>query len=225
MSTPVTDTPQQPRTLSDFARKYTHHILNPPAKFLHARHVHPDTITFVGLLIVIGAAVAISQGYLWQAGVILLIGLPLDALDGAVARLRTDLKQRPFGGFWDSTLDRYADGLIFGALAFYGKTQESDTILFLALTALVGALMVSYTRARAEGLGYECKVGLFTRMERIVAIFILLFTGWVLPLLWILAIGTHVTVLQRIWQVWQATQPTPLSEQEMDLVDGQTDLP
>lgn len=207
MSTPTPETSTAPRTLSDFARHYTRNLLAPPAEFLNARHVHPDAITFVGLVIVIVAAGVISQGYLWQAGLILLVGLPLDALDGAVARLRPDLKERPFGGFWDSTLDRYADGLIFGALAFYGKIQDSDTILFLSLTALVGALMVSYTRARAEAMGVDCKVGIFTRMERIVAIFILLFTGWVLPLLWILAIGTHLTTMQRIWHVRQATQP------------------
>ena len=205
MSTPATETPQPPQTLSDFARKYTRNILAPSAQLLNNRHVHPDTITFAGLVIVIVAAVVISQGHLWQAGIILLIGLPLDALDGAVARLRPDLQQRPFGGFWDSTLDRYADGLLFGALAFYGKTQNSDTIIALALTALVGTFMVSYTRARAEGLGVDCKVGIFTRMERIVALYILLFTGWVLPLLWILAIGTHVTTAQRIWHVRRDT--------------------
>lgn len=206
MSTPMTQTPQQPRTLSDFARHYTRNLLAPPAQFLHKNNVHPDLITFAGLLIVVIAAVAIAQGYLWQAGLILIVGFPLDALDGAVARLRSDLKERPFGAFWDSTLDRYADGLIFGALAFYGKEQGSDIILILAMVAMLGAFMVSYTRARAEGLGCDCKVGIFTRMERVIAIFILLFTGWVLPLLWVLAIGTHVTAGQRIWHVRNDTR-------------------
>lgn len=190
-----------PLTLTDVARRYSASILQPIGRVLHGRGVHPDTITLAGLGIVAAAAIFIVRDQLFVAGLLLLLGMPLDALDGTVARLRGDTAIRKFGGFLDSTLDRYADGLIFGALAFYGKEMGSDAIMILALVALVGASMVSYTRARAEGLGLECKVGVFTRMERVVVILILLFTGWVLPLLWVLAIGTQVTAIQRIWYV------------------------
>lgn len=173
----------------------------PTGRFLHGRGVHPDAITLAGFLLVILAGVLIAREMLFLGGIILLLGFPLDALDGTVARLRDDIGTRPFGGFLDSTLDRYADGVIFGALALYGKQVDSDTIMILALVTLVGAFMVSYTRARAEGLGLACKVGIFTRMERSIAILVLLITGWVLPLLWILAIGTQITTLQRILYV------------------------
>jgi CDP-diacylglycerol--glycerol-3-phosphate 3-phosphatidyltransferase len=173
----------------------------PAGRFLHERGVHPDTVTVVGFLLVMVAGVLITQEMLFVAGIILLLGFPLDALDGTVARLRHDIGERPFGGFLDSTLDRYADGVIFGSLAFYGQQINSDTIMILALVAMVGASMVSYTRARAEGLGLVCKVGIFTRMERVIALLVLLFTGWVLPVLWILAIGTQITAIQRILYV------------------------
>jgi CDP-diacylglycerol--glycerol-3-phosphate 3-phosphatidyltransferase len=88
-------------------------------------------------------------------------------------------------------------------LAVYGSEQGSSLIVILALISLVGAYLVSYTRARAEGLGMDCKVGLFSRLERIIVILIMLFTGWIVPGLWVLAIGTQFTTLQRIWHVRQ----------------------
>lgn len=196
--------PNHPITFSDRARKHTRGIINTVAKRLYAWHVDPDAITVAGTVIVGFAAIAITQEVLWLAGIIVIVGLPLDAMDGAVARLGGEF--RPFGAFFDSTLDRYADGMLFGALAIYGHKTNSDTIFLLALVALVGAYLVSYTRARSEGLGIACKVGLFTRLERTIAMIGLLLTGWVLPGLWILAIGTQFTALQRIWYVRKATQ-------------------
>jgi CDP-diacylglycerol--glycerol-3-phosphate 3-phosphatidyltransferase len=96
--------------------------------------------------------------------------------------------------------------MLFGALAIYGHNTNSDTILLLALVALVGAYLVSYTRARSEGLGIPCRVGLFTRLERTLVMLGLLLTGFVLPGLWILAIGTQFTALQRMWYVRKVTQ-------------------
>lgn len=196
--------PASPLTLSDRARHLTRGLLAPPAKALHKWGVHPDFITVLGLGVVGIAAIAIVEGVLWLGGLILLIGMPLDALDGAVARLRE--APRPFGAFFDSTLDRYADGLVFGALVLYGERNDSVTIMILALVALVGAFQVSYTRARAEGLDLECKIGLFSRFERVVVLLALLFTGWVHVGLWILALGTQFTGLQRILHVRRLTQ-------------------
>lgn len=188
-----------PTTLSDRVRIWTRGILQPIATRLHQWNVHPDVITVVGTLLVGVAALFIANNQLVLGGIIVLVGLPLDALDGAVARLREH--QRPFGAFLDSTLDRYADGFLFGALAWFGAAKGDDAVLFLALASVVGAYLVSYTRARAEGLGLECKIGLFSRFERTVVLLALLFSGFVLPLLVVLALGTHFTALQRMWHV------------------------
>ncbi len=196
-------THSSPITLSDRMRALTKGLLHPIAARLNAWGVHPDVITIIGTLLVGVAALFIADGRLIIAGVIVLVGIPLDALDGAVARLRGPA--RPFGAFLDSTLDRYADGFLLGGLAVYGMRQNDETILLLALVSLVGAYLISYSRARAEGLGLSCSIGLFSRFERTVALLILLFSGWVLPLLVVLAVGTHFTALQRIWHVRSLT--------------------
>ncbi len=192
-----------PTTLSDRVRQLSKGLLHPIAAQLNAWGVHPDAITVIGTLLVGVAAIFIAQGAFLVAGIIFLLGIPLDALDGAVARLRGSL--RPFGAFLDSTLDRYADGFLFGAFALYGMRQNEEIIMLLALASLIGAFLISYTRARAEGLGLKCSIGLFSRFERTIALLILLLTGWVLPLLIILAVGTHFTALQRIWYVHRLT--------------------
>lgn len=205
--TPTASQPISPLTFSDRVRLWTKGILDPIAARLQAWGVHPDWITWLGLSVVIIAAVAISQGELLIAAILLLLGLPLDALDGAIARLRY-ATPNPFGAFLDSTLDRYADGAIFGALIFYGERQDSPLIMLLALIALIGAYAVSYTRARAEGLDLECKIGLFARFERVVVLLLMLLTGWVEIGLLILSIGTQFTGLQRIWHVYRVA-PRP----------------
>lgn len=192
-----------PTTLTDYARRFFKTFITPVATFLFRLGVHPDNITVLGTVLVGVAAYFIIQEKLFIGGVLVFIGLPLDALDGAVARLRSE--PRPFGAFFDSSLDRYADGMLFGALAIYGSKVNSDQILYLALIGMIGAFSVSYTRARAEGLGLECRVGVFTRLERTVTLLFLLFTGWVEIGLWILAIGTHFTALQRMWYVRMIT--------------------
>ncbi|NDJ86824.1 MAG: CDP-alcohol phosphatidyltransferase family protein [Chloroflexi bacterium] len=202
----------QPTTLSDQVRQMTHGVLTPIARLAHQAGIHPDTITIIGTLLVGIAALAIISEHLLVAGVIVLIGLPLDALDGAVARLRGP--HRPFGAFFDSTLDRYADGMLFGALAIYGSQTGSDMILGLAIITMIGAFLISYTRARAEGLGLDCKIGLLSRFERTVILLALLFTGWVHIGLWVLAIGTHFTALQRIWYVHGLTQAPAVSSSD-----------
>ncbi len=198
-----------PPILTDRIRRVGQAYINPIAVYLHRLGIHPDAITVLGTGLVALAALAITQERLGLGGLIVLIGLPLDSLDGSVARLRD--RPRPFGAFLDSTLDRYADGMLFGALVIYGERTDSSQIMILSLVALVGAYLVSYTRARAEGLGLDCRVGLLTRMERTIILLILLITGWVVPGIWILAIGTHFTALQRIWYVRRLTLVTDRS--------------
>jgi CDP-diacylglycerol---glycerol-3-phosphate 3-phosphatidyltransferase len=113
-----------------------------------------------------------------------------------------------FGALWDSTLDRYADAFIFTGIAYYYSTQNNQTLMLLAILAMIGTQLVSYVRARAEGLNLSCKVGLLTRMERMVIILAMLITGFVHLGLWMLVIGTHVTVAQRIWHVYRSLKQT-----------------
>jgi len=191
--------PPRFNTLTDRVRYYTGGLTRRLGTLLHAWGVHPDVITFLGLVMVAVGALVASQGEFFWAAVILLAGTPLDALDGAVARAmqRTD----KFGAMFDSTLDRYADGFIFMGLAYHFSGEGNQAGVLLSIAALLGSILVSYVRARAEGLNLDCKVGLLTRMERVIIILVMLATGLVIPGLWILAVGTHVTVIQRVWYV------------------------
>ena len=169
---------------------------------LYRAGVHPDVITLLGLILVLVAAVFIARAALQVGGLILLLGLPLDALDGAVAR--AGRRTGKFGGVLDSTLDRYADSFIFAALGYYYAAQDRLDYLLLALAALAGSFAVSYVRARAGEAGLTVRVGLFDRMVRIIIILtMLLIPSLVVVGLWVLAIGTNVTALQRLWYVYR----------------------
>ncbi len=194
--------PPRFNTLTDRARYYTQDLTATLGRQLHAIGVHPDAITALGLVIVAIAAYVASQGHFFWAGIILILGTPLDALDGAVARAMQ--RQDKFGALFDSTLDRYADGFIFMGLAYHFSLWGNERAMLLSMAALLGSLLVSYVRARAEGLNVDCKVGLLTRMERVFIILAMLLTGWVEVGLWILTIGTHLTVIQRVWHVRRA---------------------
>ena len=155
------------------------------------------------------AALSLARGELLAGGLFLLISLPLDALDGAVARAMG--RAGAFGMVLDSTLDRYADGLIFGALGYYFALRERPDLLALALAALVGSYLVSYIRARADDakVAVRATVGLFTRMERVVVILAMTIGSGLLetalPLeigTLVLALGTNLTALQRLWHVY-----------------------
>ena len=191
-------------TLTERVRELTRPLLDATGRALHQLGVHPDVITWLGLLITACASLLLSQGYLQAGGLLLLLGLPFDALDGAVARVRaaeTGQTQR-FGAVLDSTLDRYADGFIFIALGYYFAVQGHLDLLLLALIAMLGSLLVSYVRARADGVNVQATVGLFTRLERIIVILLILLIPALLAWgLLLLAIGTHLTALQRLYYV------------------------
>jgi CDP-diacylglycerol---glycerol-3-phosphate 3-phosphatidyltransferase len=189
-------------TLTDRVRYYTSGLTTRLGTWLYNKGVHPDAITAFGLVIVAIASVVIAQGHFVAGGLILLMGTPLDAIDGAVARAMQ--RKDRFGALFDSTLDRYADGFIFMGLAYYYSGQGNQNVMLLSILALLGSLLVSYVRARAEGLNLDCKVGLLTRMERVFIILVMLIVGLVVPGLWILVIGTHMTVIQRVWHVYRA---------------------
>lgn len=168
--------------------------------------LHPDLVTILGLVVVAIAAWLAAGGQFLAAGIVFLLATPLDALDGAIAR-EMNRKNR-FGKLLDSTLDRYADGFMFFGIAYYYAASGQMTVMAVAIAALIGAYLVSYVRARAEGLGIGSiiKDGIFDRLTRIVILIIMLLTGWVIPGLVILAVGSHLTALQRILIVYRATR-------------------
>ncbi len=204
-------TKNHPATLTDRLRQLTQRPLNHIGRLLAGWGVHPDAVTVAGLAMVAAAAALIAQGSFLAAGLLLLFSLPLDAVDGAVARARN--RSGRFGMVLDSTLDRYADGFIFVALGYYFAVQDRFDMLALALLALVGSFLVSYVRARAEDakIGLRVTVGWFTRVERVIALLIMILAmglfGNPIALeigMVILAIGAHLTALQRLLFVYRA---------------------
>ena len=169
---------------------------------LHRLGVSADAVTLAGFALTLLAALFIARGHLQGGGLLLLISLPLDALDGAVARAaRRDSR---FGDVLDSTLDRYADAAMFAALVYYFASLGQIDHLALALLALVGSYGVSYVRARAGEAGIELREGLFTRLERVLILLLaLLIPGLLVPGLWLLALGCNLTALQRLWLVYR----------------------
>jgi CDP-diacylglycerol---glycerol-3-phosphate 3-phosphatidyltransferase len=164
----------------------------------------PNLLTVIGVLLNLGVAAVIASDHPQLGGFLLLIASAFDMLDGAVARA-TGLTS-DFGGFLDSTLDRYSEALVYGGILIYLlDTRDADTGAILVFVAAVGALLISYARARAEAAGYKASVGLVARPERVILLALGLLIGKPLWALWILAIATHLTALTRIVHVWRAS--------------------
>lgn len=165
----------------------------------------PNMITIVGVLLSLVVAFVIAGGNLILGGILFVIASSFDMLDGAVARAGGTVSK--FGGFLDSTLDRYSETIVlFGVLYYLLGTPEATTGALLVFAATTGSLLISYARARAEAAGFHASVGLLARPERVVVLTIGLLFGQLLPALWILAIGTHLTVFMRIFHVWRLTR-------------------
>jgi CDP-diacylglycerol--glycerol-3-phosphate 3-phosphatidyltransferase len=185
--------------LTDRLRKLFQPLLDWLAPLLARSGISPNQLTLVGLGLNLVVAAVLATGHLrWGGALILLVNL-LDALDGALARHNG--VAGGFGAFLDSTVDRYSEAALFTALLWHFLTTGARQEAILASVALFGGLAVSYTRARAEGLGLKCTEGVFTRVERVVVLAIGLLAGLPLATLWILAIFSHLTALQRILYV------------------------
>jgi len=160
-------------------------------------NVDPNVLTYIGLCINIFATVLFARGLFFWAGLVMLFGGIFDMLDGAVARVSKRVTR--FGGFLDSVIDRYSDMLmLFGLLIWYAKI---DQLFYVGLTgmAIIGSVMISYTRARAESLIPRCKVGFLERAERVVLLILAALTDRMAVALWIMAILTNWTAIQRTW--------------------------
>ena len=189
--------------LTDLARKWMRWLLEPLARLINRTGISPNLLTVMGFVFTGGVAYVLATGHLQIGGVLLVVAGTFDALDGALARLAG--RKSRFGAFLDSTMDRFSEAVVYlGLLVHYtqhGGRQES----FLIYAAIVGSLMVSYARARAEGLGIECKTGILTRFERAAVLVIGLILNQMRITLWILAVLSNFTALQRMYHVWRAT--------------------
>ncbi|MFZ2362516.1 MAG: CDP-alcohol phosphatidyltransferase family protein [Anaerolineae bacterium] len=201
--------------LTAWARSFFKDFLQTVARLFQRLGVSPNQLTLAGLLLQAGVAVVIALGYLPLGGVLLVFSAVFDAFDGTLARL-TGRSSR-FGAFFDATLDRYAEALVlFGLLVYLTGQPNTRTEVLLIFAAVVGSLLVSYTRAKAESLRIPCNKGILTRAERVALLVIgLVLAGWqpvaALPpmltiVLWLLAILSNLTAIQRIAAVRLATR-------------------
>lgn len=190
--------------LSEWLRKQTRGVVNGVAAVLAKSGVTPNQLTVVGFLLISSVGVLLARGMFREAGVLIIVTALFDALDGGLARYTN--RVTPFGAFLDSTLDRYAEAAVYGGLLWWYMQQGAHVEAMLVYAAIVGSIMVSYTRARAEGIGVECKVGLFTRFERIAVLVFALLFNLLTPALVVLAIFSNVTALQRMWHVYRQAQ-------------------
>lgn len=201
------------KLLPDWIKNGYLRLVDPVANWMVRKNVHPNTITVFGTLCTVVGGIIYATGHIRTGGWFLGLTALFDVLDGTVARRSN--RSSTFGAFLDSTLDRLADGFVLGGLAVFYATStlnRSVPMMIIALLGLVGAFMTSYTRARAEALGLDAKVGLLQRPERVVllsapqAFFGLVFHGWVLALIiTILTVTAWITVIQRVGYVYSAT--------------------
>jgi len=195
---------QEPKTFTDLLRKIFKNILYGIAEFLNRLGVRPNVITAFGLIGNLAAGILIATGHLYWGGLTALIVGPLDALDGVLARLRNESSE--YGAFVDSITDRYSEMAIFGGLLVYFSKTGNWLDSLLIFSAAIGSFMVSYTRARAESLGYSAKIGLLTRAERYLILVPGVVLGYPRISLWIIAVLANFTALQRFIHVRKKTR-------------------
>lgn len=212
-----------------FAESGLRRVFEPVVGFLTRRRVHPNVLSSVGFLVTCSSGYFFHQHHVRTAGLLILVGGLFDLFDGTVAR-RTGLASA-FGAFYDSTLDRLSEIVVYlGLLSLYNdyRLELGDVaMIYWIVLAMGGSLMISYTRARAEGLNVECHVGLMQRAERVILIGFaaLLFgestlageQGLVLKVVIVaLAVLTNLTAVQRIWWVYRSTRPSGEPRVEVD---------
>ena len=187
------------KTFSDYLRLWFKWVLDPLGGFFNRLGITPNMMTMLGLIGNTVGAYYLARGEMVTGGIYVLLMTPIDALDGTMARLRGESSD--FGAFVDSVSDRYSELIIYGGLLFHFLKLGDPLGGMLVFGAAVGSVLVSYVKARAEGLGYEAKVGLLTRVERYIVLAPSLIFKQVFIGLAILAVFANVTAFQRIWYV------------------------
>ncbi len=186
-------------------------LLDAIVRRLALARINPNVLTFMGLVVNAGAAVLFGMAnsenqarMFFYAGLVIIASGFFDLVDGRVARASNQVTR--FGGFFDSVVDRYSDAAqLFGLLVFYSRGERSFYVVLTAFV-MVSAIMVSYTRARAESLIGSCKVGFMERPERLVLVIIGALFNRMAPVLWILAVLSTITVIHRTQHTWRQTQ-------------------
>jgi CDP-diacylglycerol--glycerol-3-phosphate 3-phosphatidyltransferase len=185
-----------PPTFTDKLRLIFKGILDPIGAFLNRTGLTPNAITLLGLAGTMVGAYILSQGKMTIGAIVIFFSVIVDAFDGTMARLRGESSD--FGGFVDSVSDRYAEFITFGGLLYFFLSQENYSGVMVTFAATAGSVLVSYVKARAEGLGFTAKVGILTRVERyVVLIPLLLFNQPFMAVVLIAFIG-NITAFQRI---------------------------
>jgi CDP-diacylglycerol--glycerol-3-phosphate 3-phosphatidyltransferase len=183
-------------TFTDRLRLLFKGIIDPAGRFLNRTGLTPNSITLFGLAGTTIGAFIISQGRMTIGGIVLLVFVLVDVLDGTMARLRGEPSD--FGAFVDSVSDRYAEFVTFGGLLYYFLSQENYAGVMVTFLATAGSVLVSYVKARAEGLGFTAKVGILTRVERYIVLIPLLIFNQPFIAVCIIAVLGNITALQRI---------------------------
>jgi CDP-diacylglycerol--glycerol-3-phosphate 3-phosphatidyltransferase len=179
-------------------------VAEPVARALLRARVRPNQLTVLGLCVSALSAVAFASDRQRWGGVLLALAGACDILDGALARASDQVS--PFGAFLDSVLDRYSDLLVLaGLIVLFGRFGRGADVV-ATLAALMGTVMVSYTRARAESIGVECKIGLMERGERLLVLIGGALVDLMVPAVWVVAVGANLTATHRILHTWRATR-------------------
>ena len=187
-----------------FLRRTFQSTLDSIAGFLLKLGITANFITLFGLIGNVAAAVLIARGQLLAGGLVAAFMAPLDAVDGALARKAGVVGK--FGAFLDSVVDRYDEMILLAGVLYYFQTQAYTWGIMLTYAALSGSVLVSYTRARAEGLGFSGKAGIFSRIERAIVLILGLVFNQLLVSVGIIAILANVAAIQRIFFVWKQSK-------------------
>jgi CDP-diacylglycerol--glycerol-3-phosphate 3-phosphatidyltransferase len=188
--------------LIDIRKDLAHRITDPIVRILSKSGITPNALTFINLALNIVAAYVIATGHFLLGGVLVLVAGLFDLLDGALARFTKQTTR--FGAILDSVADRISEAAILcGLLIWYIPQEEASLEIVLIFVVLIGSFLVSYIRARAEGLGWQCQVGLFTRAERVIVLAIGLLINQIFIALCVLVIFVFITVVQRLVYLWK----------------------
>jgi len=197
--------------LSHYKERFTHWA-DPVARALLALRLRPNHLTVLGLGVSVLAALSFARGRsLWGAVLLILAGL-FDFFDGSLARLSGQVT--PFGAFLDSVIDRYSDLVVLAGILVLFAGSRRPTEVVLALLALIGTVMVSYTKARAQAIGVACEIGLMERPERLIVLIAGGLFDLMTPALWILAVLVNVTAIQRILYTRRVARQQPVARRQ-----------
>ncbi len=183
-----------------------------PARLMAALRITPNGLTLIGLVfnIFTGWVLAVDfSHHLLIGGVLVLFSGWFDMLDGALARMTNSVSR--FGGMLDSVVDRFSEAALFGGLIYFYSNRGDTLEVVLIYSVIVGSILVSYTRAKAEGVGFKGEIGIFARPERLVLLTLGLFFSEItltalVVALWILAVGSNLTAIQRLFYAWQQSR-------------------